>query len=200
VDNVARSVKLEALEYLLMPSQAQKYPSGSGAATGKPVRSLLAQRHCLLLLSLLAACANEQSPPGDGQAGQGGSSAVAPPLKTPGQPECTGTPCSSTAECCPGTSCEAVNGAGGGEGIGAGIGEETSAAPAAEKLCLTEPGNLCRSGSECATNGQQSFCNSGRCCITDEGGESCRVAPGYACSSNDGCTTLTCIDGVCGYR
>ena len=84
--------------------------------------------------------------------------------------------------------------------IGTASGEEMNPATASEKTCLTEPGNLCRSDAECATNGQQSFCNSGRCCLTDEGGESCRVAPGYACSTNDGCTTLSCIDEVCGYR
>jgi hypothetical protein len=156
----------------------------------------MTHRHFVILLSLVLGCGNNETPPSDGQGGQGGSSGEAPPLETPFLPECTGTPCTDTdhpaAECCPGTYCEVVSSTGGGGGSGG--------ATASEKACLTEPGNACRVDSECATGGQQSFCNAGRCCFTDEGGESCRVWPGYACASNDRCTTLVCIDGICGSR
>lgn len=72
-----------------------------------------------------------------------------------------------TAECCAGTYREVVSGTGGGGGSGG--------RTASEKAVSRSLAMLAARSSEGATGGQQSFCNAGHCCFTDEGGESCRV-------------------------
>jgi hypothetical protein len=153
-------------------------------------------RNMTALLAVILGCEGAHSPPAD--AGLGGSSPVEP--REPILPECARAPCTDTtnpfAECCPGTFCAEVPIPFAGTG-----GTTNEGGPTTEKLCLTSAGNRCTATDQCNPHGQYAMCAGNRiCCITDQGGESCRVGLGYACSSDDGCSTSYCEDGVCSVR